>query len=317
MVKGEESASASVVIPFYRDGDTIMRAVQSALDQDDGRTQVIVVIDDGSLDARDMLERIGDARLRVLVNERNLGAPASRNRGLAEVRTPYVLFLDADDYLTGTLIAPLVRKMEEAKAQVGFGPSAQWSPSRGLSRPRVPGFRDHADIFLRWFGHGQFVNTASVTWSTDFLRGIGGWDETLRRNQDGELALRAILLGARFVTSAEGLGVWCRDPARGGITRRIDNLDSLFAVVDKFLAMRSDVVPDDVRLRACALSLYGVAHLAFNRGRDDIGREALERSRRLGFKGHSGTPLHVAASSVLGLPLKQKLTRYLRGRLSL
>ena len=312
----EESASASVVIPFYRDGDTIVRAVDSALGQNGGQIEVIVVIDDGSLEARDMLERMGDARVRVLVNERNLGAPASRNRGLAEVGTRYVLFLDADDYLIGDLVAPLITKMQAEEAQLGFGRSAQWSAGRGLSYRPQPNYRNHEHVFVEWLAGRQSVNTASVMWSTSYLREIGGWDEALERNQDGELALRAILLGARFTQSSEGWGVWCRDPRREGITRRSDNLASLLNVADKFLAMRSDAVPDDVRVRACAMSLYATAHLAFNRGRDDIGRVALERSRRLGFKGHLGTPLHVAGSSVLGLPRKQKLTRLLRRWLS-
>jgi glycosyltransferase involved in cell wall biosynthesis len=42
-VNDEESASASVVIPFYRDGDTIVRAVDSALGQNGGQIEVIVV----------------------------------------------------------------------------------------------------------------------------------------------------------------------------------------------------------------------------------------------------------------------------------
>jgi hypothetical protein len=171
-------------------------------------------------------------------------------------------------------------------------------------------------VFFRWFSAKQNVNTSSVVWSTQYLREIGGWDESLKRNQDGELALRAILLGARFATSTEGWGVWSRDPAQDGITGRSDNLASLIDVVDKFLAMRSPTVSDEVRVKACAMSLYYVAHVAFNRRRDDIAMAALEKSRSLGFKGHVGTPFHVVASTLLGLPLKQRLTRAVRSRVT-
>jgi glycosyltransferase involved in cell wall biosynthesis len=313
--KGPASADrVSVVTPYYNAPDTIMRTVDSALRQNDGRVEIIVVIDDGD---REMERRLRDldGRIKVLVNEANMGAPASRNRGLAEVTSPCVLFLDSDDYLLDDLLGSLARKIREEDAQIGFGPSIRWSPGTGLSCPFFPDFRDHEDLFVRWMSGKQNVNTASVAWSTEYLRRIGGWDESLKRNQDGELALRAILLGAWFVTSNEGWGVWTRDPEQPGITGRNDNLGSLLDVADKFLAMRSPTVPDDVRVRACAFYLYNAAYRAFDRRRDDIGTKALEKSRSLGFKGHLGTPAHVLASTLLGLPAKQRLTRSIRSRM--
>ena len=74
-------AELSVVVPAYRARHTISRTIDSALGQCGGQVRVIVVIDDGSEETLKLLERRKDDRISVVMNERKLGAPASRNRG--------------------------------------------------------------------------------------------------------------------------------------------------------------------------------------------------------------------------------------------
>lgn len=88
----------SVVIPVHNGAKTLAKALNSALCQ--GVELEIIVIDDCSSDD---LERVlipygQDGRVRVFKNEKNLGAAASRNRGVKEARGNYVAFLDSDDY---------------------------------------------------------------------------------------------------------------------------------------------------------------------------------------------------------------------------
>ena len=91
----------SILIPTYRQPGTIALAVESALAQDYQNLEVVVCDDasaDGSLDA--LAKYADDPRLRVCVNEANLGRVGNYRRSLYErARGDWVLLLDGDDFL--------------------------------------------------------------------------------------------------------------------------------------------------------------------------------------------------------------------------
>jgi glycosyltransferase involved in cell wall biosynthesis len=73
----------SVVIPVYNGEAYLAEAITSVLGQTREELE-LVAVDDGSQDgSRAILERYAreDDRIRVVANERNLGASAAMNRG--------------------------------------------------------------------------------------------------------------------------------------------------------------------------------------------------------------------------------------------
>jgi hypothetical protein len=87
----------SIIIPLYNKAEFIVRAVQSVLDQNWQKYEVLI-IDDGSTDngLQHVLDRFKDLRIRGIVQS-NAGEGAARNRGLKEMRGDAAAFLDADD----------------------------------------------------------------------------------------------------------------------------------------------------------------------------------------------------------------------------
>jgi glycosyltransferase involved in cell wall biosynthesis len=286
---GSAAALITVVIPCYCAESTIDRALDSALAQCGGKLALVAVIDDLSAATKKRIEERRDPRIRVLMNDSNLGSPASRNRGLAATATPFVAFLDADDFYEGDLLGALVEKVRSDGAQLGFAPSAHWDPESGYTHYFVPNYRDHEDAFLRWTSGTGNLNNSSLIWSTDYLRRIGGWDESIRRIQDAELALRAILLGVRFTTSTSGASVWFNDRKAARISTGTKNIASMFHAVDKLQAIPSATVADSVRRDGLARLLHLIADVAYRAGEDKIGAEAMERRRALGHRASQGS----------------------------
>ena len=94
------AGAVSIIIPVYNAVKYIEQCINSILRQSYQDFKVILV-DDGSSDgSASMLEKIvgADPRFTVL-RKQNAGASAARNSGLEQVTTPFLTFVDIDDYL--------------------------------------------------------------------------------------------------------------------------------------------------------------------------------------------------------------------------
>jgi len=94
--------SVGVVIPNFNNRPYVEAAIESAANQTI-RDIRVVVVDDASTDGSDeairgVLSRLGDPRFHYVRLESNLGQAGAIRRGLAELSTVFVCFLDSDDY---------------------------------------------------------------------------------------------------------------------------------------------------------------------------------------------------------------------------
>ena len=101
----------AVIIPCYNAGRTLAQTIESAIRQP-GLTE-LVVIDDGSTDGSADIARHYLPADQVLVGP-NRGVSSARNRGIAETRSEWLLFLDADDLLTPGTIERRLAVADEA-----------------------------------------------------------------------------------------------------------------------------------------------------------------------------------------------------------
>ena len=90
-----------VVIANYNNGAFVGRAMESVARQSYRNLRVIIV-DDASTDnshaeIRDCLSRVNDSRFDYVRLDANVGQTGAIKRGLAELDTPFVGFLDSDD----------------------------------------------------------------------------------------------------------------------------------------------------------------------------------------------------------------------------
>jgi glycosyltransferase involved in cell wall biosynthesis len=126
-VSAKDLPFVSVIMAAYRtEQEFFEEAVGSVLGQTYGNFEFVIIDDGLSEENRSWLGSIGDERLRVIVNDENLGQSRSVNRALSVARGRYVVRMDADDVAVPTRIERQVAFMEAnldliaAGAQVRF-----------------------------------------------------------------------------------------------------------------------------------------------------------------------------------------------------
>ena len=182
----------SVIVPTWNDALRLPRALGSVLRQTFSDFELIVV-DDGSKDATpELLRRIRDPRLRTL-HQSHAGVSAARNRGLAEARGRWVIYLDSDDEaLPPWLEALLPATQEPDVGLIGCGLQIVRSDPEPAVETLLPGtgealFHHLPVLFLA----GAFAVERRL------LKKVGGYTEALSYSENTDLGIR---LSDRCVT---------------------------------------------------------------------------------------------------------------------
>ncbi|TBT82578.1 glycosyltransferase [Propioniciclava sinopodophylli] len=187
----------SIIVTSFNRGAFVEEAVDSALAQTYGDTEVIIV-DDGSTDPEThrVLKRLAARGLNVIVQP-NAGVSAARNTGIRASRGEWILCLDDDDIIATTYAEKAVSRFQsDAEVRVVYsggrffgGNSRQWKLD-----PYSPG-----RIAL-----GNCLPSASFFKRSDW-GAVGGFDEGLPTFEDWDFWLRLSSLGGKFAKLEEEL----------------------------------------------------------------------------------------------------------------
>ena len=111
----------SIIMPAYNVESYVCRAVESLQHQSLEDFELLVV-DDGSTDRTGaILDAIAERDIRITVfHTKNAGAPAARNYALAHAQGTYVLFVDADDWASGRMLADMYQFAETYQLELAI-----------------------------------------------------------------------------------------------------------------------------------------------------------------------------------------------------
>ena len=89
----------SIIIPYYKKKKYIKSTILSILKQSYQKFEIIIIYDDNCNDELKYLKNFVkiDRRIKLLINNKNIGAGPSRNKGMKLSKGKYICFLDADD----------------------------------------------------------------------------------------------------------------------------------------------------------------------------------------------------------------------------
>ncbi len=196
---GETDNSVDLIIPFYNRRDLVLRAAKSAIDQTHQELRVIAV-DDGSADGggevlkKEFHTEIESGRLAVL-RQRNAGAPAARNTGIASGVGAWVAYLDSDNALDNYHVETLLSAVKEAKALMVY---SGWREPGGV--------RHEAQCYdRRRLLEANYIDLNTFLHHRSLYQAYGGFDERLARFQDWDLVMRYGRVTAPAVADQESV----------------------------------------------------------------------------------------------------------------
>lgn len=163
----------------------------------------VVIVDDASTDrSLDVIRSFDDDRIRLLVNDRNIGGAASYNRAVSAANGRYLVNLDADDW-----IAPNKAEIQLAMMMPGHidisCTYAHIIDNNGRPHPeaeereRLINQQHDFNSATSWIGRNNLVRSTTMVDRSAHLR-IGLDDPGMVRAPDYELWTRALRAGCRF-----------------------------------------------------------------------------------------------------------------------
>lgn len=199
----------SVIMPCFNGRTFVEQAARSALDQDYGNVELIVV-DDGSTDgSQDIIAGLAleyDSRITVM-HQDNQGPFPARNAGLRHARGTLVTFLDADDYWAQDCLTKLHQALRDAQADLAYCGWQNVGEGGPGTQPHVPPQYEAADtvaLFLKgcpWPIHAALMRR-------DVLQKVTGFSTRMFSSMDYDFWLRVLAATHNIVRVPEVLAFY-------------------------------------------------------------------------------------------------------------
>lgn len=313
MTSNSSRGFVSVVIPCFNRRDHVAAAILSVLQQSLRGSQIIVV-DDGSSDRSDELVRAEFGDKVILVTQENRGAAAARNAGARVAGGNWILFLDADDWIEARFLEGLVTATNEGETDLALGRFALiWPSGRTLDGRQTIASLDTDARIARILTDG-WMPLHAILWRKRFFWDIGGWDESLSMNDDGELLARAMLRNPALAVSELDRAIYVQhDNARISGRRDRQALESRLRVLESIHRALGARVAKPILHDALSSASFELAlRLHSERQRDLAARaEAIWRTLGPPYM-RTGSYLNRVGTAFLGLNMKANVARWMR-----
>ena len=89
----------SVIIPYHKKRNFVKETIISVINQSYDNLEILIIYDDTNLNDLEFIKEVSkkDKRIKIINNNKILGAGLSRNIGIEQSNGKYIAFIDADD----------------------------------------------------------------------------------------------------------------------------------------------------------------------------------------------------------------------------
>ncbi len=268
----------SILIPAFKSENWIEETLHSAINQTWPHKEIIVV-DDGSPDKTLEIAKRFESPLVKVVTQKNQGAPSARNHAFSICQGDYIQWLDADDVLAPDKIE---RQMELARKN--GDPSVLYSGEWGHFLKQIskaefsPTLLWHdlspLEFFQRKMEHNLHMQPDCWLVSRELTEKAGPWDESLRRDNDGEYFGRLMLNASKieFVAGAKSYYRRSGSTSVSYIGKSEIKIESLFRSINLHISYIRSLDDGEKTRRACLSYLKTWLHYFFPQRMDLVGQ---------------------------------------------
>lgn len=201
----------SVVIPMYNSENTIIRTLESVLNQSYKGDIEVIIVNDGSTDkSLEVLQNYIDKnniKNLTIIDKKNGGVSTARNAGMHSAKGEYIALLDSDDLW---LPEKLERQMVVLKSNPDIDFIGTNRNGEYFKRFLFKKFSDLTIISARLLLYKVFFVTPTVVFKTKLLNEVGLFDESQRYAEEGNFWIRfckdnkCVLLNESLVLTGDG-----------------------------------------------------------------------------------------------------------------
>ena len=107
-----------VIVPNYNSGTYIKKCLDSLLEQEYKVNEIIVVDDCSTDESKKIVKEYTEKNDNIILleNEKNMGVSYSRNRGIENANSEYIMFCDSDDWYEKQATKRMMEKVEKDSA---------------------------------------------------------------------------------------------------------------------------------------------------------------------------------------------------------
>lgn len=259
----------SIIVPVYNCGNYVGRCIKSILAQEE--QYECFIIDDGSTDnSMEVIQHYikEDARIKIL-SQRNAGQSAVRNRAIREATGKYLVFIDADDFVSDRALAVIKKTIINRNLQVAVFNTYAYDETLSKAMLRKPiiekEYVDGKSFFKMFSSSGRYIFSAWVAVvERNYIEENGLYfNEGLSHGED-EVWLTKVLILAERVGVSNDAYYYNRIDRKGSLSmesnfRRICSIMNAIDELQDFAKNRDEEIRTLISQRCTMLIISALA----------------------------------------------------------
>jgi glycosyltransferase involved in cell wall biosynthesis len=173
-VEGVVFPVVSVVMPTFNHGHLIARAIESVRQQTYPHWELLVIDNHSTDNTQEVVDGFKDPRVRILKIHNNGIIAASRNMGVAQAVSPWVAFLDSDDWWESDKLAVCVDRLGDAVDVLYHDLALVGGATGWLARKKIQCWQTRVPVLQDLLVRGNALATSAVLARRELLLAVAG-----------------------------------------------------------------------------------------------------------------------------------------------